>query len=333
MMKRTGRMLSATLAAGLVLSMGGAALAAPVGGLKQFKTPTANSQPRYITNGSDGNRWFTESDRNANFAKIARVTPTGTITEFDANCSGCIMGDIVQGPNNILYATSTDPILLRFDLTTGAFLAPISIPNSAALDGNLAVHGTDIWFDDFNNDLLWRYDTTGTGDAAFTQFPVVEPDDVVIDNAGDAWFTAADDQSVNRLDPDTGLVQRFPVPNGLSPLEITIATDRQIWFTSRFSPQGIGRLDPTTGIVTTFPVGETPSTGDPGPFGIAAGTNGAVWFTQEIRGNVARIDNQGVITEGKTVKGSGPVGVVVAPNGDPWYAMNAANKIATLQLR
>src|SRR6185437_9223822 len=57
---RAGSVLAAALAVGLVLSVGSAALAAPVGALKQFKVPAANSQPRAITNGSDGNRWFTE---------------------------------------------------------------------------------------------------------------------------------------------------------------------------------------------------------------------------------------------------------------------------------
>ena len=114
----------------------------------------------------------------------------------------------------------------------------------------------------------------------------------------------------------------------MSPRQITIATDGQIWFTSRFVPQGVGRLDPVTGVVTTF---LTPS--NPGPEGIAAGPNGAVWFTQTTKGNIARIDNAGVITEAKAVKDSQPFGITVAPNGDPWYTMLAANKIAALQLR
>ncbi len=39
-----------------------AAQATPVGGLKQFRVPTPESDPKYITQGSDGNLWFTESD-------------------------------------------------------------------------------------------------------------------------------------------------------------------------------------------------------------------------------------------------------------------------------
>jgi virginiamycin B lyase len=327
MSRRAGRVLAATLAVGLVLSLGSAALAAPVGALKQFKVPTANSQPRAITNGSDGNRWFTEgTEFTAAPAKIGQVTPAGSITEFDANCQFCILTDIVQGPAEILYVTSNNPILLRFNVATGTFLAPIDIPNSNAVAGDLAVHGDDIWFTDFNNDSLWRYNITA---GQFTQFPLqIQPSDVAIDSAGSAWFTAPFDNTVNRLTPATGTVESFPVPDGLSPRQITIAADGQIWFTSRFVPQGVGRLDPTTSVVATFP---TPS--NPGPEGVAAAPDGSIWFSQTTKGNIAKIDNSGVITETKAVKGSEPFGITVAPNGDPWYTMMAANKIATLQLR
>ena len=53
------------LAAGLATALGAvlsAAQAAPLGGLKQFRVPTDNSQPRHITAGSDGNLWFTEGN-------------------------------------------------------------------------------------------------------------------------------------------------------------------------------------------------------------------------------------------------------------------------------
>ena len=120
MSRRTGRLLAASLAVGLVLSLASAALAAPsVGMLKQFKVPTANSDPRAITIGSDGNRWFTEgTDFTNSPAKIGRVTPGGTITEFDIDCNFCILTDIDQGPDGILYMTSNNAILVRFDVDT-----------------------------------------------------------------------------------------------------------------------------------------------------------------------------------------------------------------------
>jgi streptogramin lyase len=323
---RLARALAAVLAGGLMLSLGSTAIAAPVGALKQFKVPTGNSEPRAIANGSDGNRWFTEGTSFTNAPpKIARITPAGAVTEIPVDCNGCILTDIIQGPDNVLYFTSNDPFLGRYNWETGTFLAPITIPNSSAVAGDLAVHGGDVWFTDFNNDSLWRYNITA---GQFTQFPVPEPSDVVVDDAGGVWFTAPLEGSVDRLDPATGAVQSFPVPDGLTPRQLTIAIDGQIWFTSRFVPQGVGRLDPSTGVVTTFP---TPS--NPGPEAIAASPDGSVWFTQSTKGNIARIDNAGVIAEAKAVKGSQPLGITVALNGDPWYTMLSANKIATLQLR
>jgi streptogramin lyase len=338
MSRTAGRVLAATLAVGLVLSLGSAALAAPVGTLKQFKVPTANSQPRAITNGSDGNRWFTEgTEFTAAPAKIARITPAGAITEFTpdvaAGCNVCIITDITQGPGGILYITSNDPTLMRFDLATQSFQTPVQMPNTSALGGNLAVSATDVWITDFNNDVVWRYQLS-TGQ--FTSFPVPDPGDVAVDGAGNAWFTQPGDvnapgtSTIGRIDAATGAVTTTPTTDGsttVAPRSLTVAADGQVWFTARFPPQAVGRLDPASNSVTLFLVANT------GPSGIAAAPDGTVWFTQETKGNAASITNAGVITEGKVVRGSEPFGITVAANGDPWYTMMAANKIATLQLR
>ena len=331
-------MLAAMLAVGLVLSQGSAALAAPVGALKQFKMPTADSQPRAITNGSDGNFWFTEGTEFTSApAKIARITAAGVITEFAPDvadgCNFCIITDIAQGPGGILYITSNDPTLMRFNVATESFETPVQMPNTNALGGNLAVSATDAWITDFNNDAVWRYQLSN---GQFTSFAVSDPADVAVDTAGNAWFTEPGDvnapgtSNIGRIDAATGAVTTSPTTDGsttVAPRSITVATDGQVWFTARFTPQAVGRLNPTNNSVTLFTVTNT------GPSGIAASPDGSVWFTQETSGNAARITNAGVITEGKAVKGSGPFGITLAPNGDPWYTMMAANKIATLQLR
>jgi streptogramin lyase len=337
MPRRMGRVLAATLAAGLALSAG-VAVAAPAARLKQFRVPTADSSPRAITNGSDGNRWFTEgTEFTAAPAKIARITPAGVITEFAPDvadgCNFCIITDIAQGPGGILYITSNDPTLMRFNVATQSFQTPVQMPNTSALGGNLAVSATDVWITDFNNDVVWRYHLS---DGVFTSFLVSDPADVAVDVAGNAWFTQPGDvnapgtSNIGRIDAATGAVTTTPTTDGsitVAPRSITVASDGQVWFTARFTPQAVGRLDPSNNSVTLFPVTNT------GPSGIAASPAGTVWFTQETRGNAASITNAGVITEGKAVKGSGPFGITVAPNGDPWYTMMAANKIATLQLR
>jgi virginiamycin B lyase len=308
------------LVAGLFALAAGPAQAAPVGALKQYRVPTANSQPRDITNGADGNRWFTESSEFVT-PTIGRITPAGDITEFRPACEFCILTDIIQGPDDVLYYTSNDPILGRIT-TSGQFLDPVPIPNSGAVAGNLAVRGNEIWFTDFNNDSLWRYDVVS---GAFTQFMVPEPADVAVDTQGRVWFSAPLEPAIGRLDPATGAVVLTPTTR--VPRELAVAADGDIWFTARFTPQGVGRLEPETNTVTEFPLT------DVGPQGIAASPDGSVWFTQTTKGNIARITDAGVITESKTVKGSEPFGITVDADGDPWFTMMAANKIAEFQLR
>ncbi|MDX6357040.1 MAG: virginiamycin lyase [Nocardioidaceae bacterium] len=335
MSRRVGRVLIAVVAAGFALSAEAAVAAAPASKLQQFRVPTANSHPRAIATGSDGNRWFIEgTDLTGSPAKIGRVTVGGAVTELapdqSVGCNQCILSDIAQGPANVLYVASNDPTLIRFNVATNSFLAPVQMPNSLALAGTLAIHGDDVWITDFNNDVVWRY-RISTGQ--FTSVPASDPSDVAVDQAGNAWFAEPGDvnapgtSNIGRIDAVTGAVTRTATT--VSPRNVTVATDGQVWFTALQPTDAIGRLDPATGSVTLFPLG---ATGTVGPEAIAASPDGSVWFAQETKGNVARITNAGVITEGKVVKGSGPLGITVATDGDPWYTMTAANKVATLHL-
>lgn len=328
MRQRPSRWMIILLATVLLGSATATAAAAPIGTLKQFKVPADNSQPRSITNGSDGNRWFTEgTDLSGAPATLARITAAGVITEFPANCNLCILSDVSQGPGGILYLTSNDPVLLRFDVTTETFLDPVPMPNSSALGGNLSISGDVIWITDFNNDVIWRYSISMN---QFTSTPVPDPADVAVDQAGNAWFARPEANgpgtgTIGRIDAVTLDVTTTDV--NAAARGIAVATDGLVWFSARFTPQAVGRLDPATGTVTIFP--RTTE----GPQAITAAPDGSMWFTQTTKGNIANITNAGVITEAKVVKGSQPFGIVVADNGDPWYTMMAANKVATLQLR
>jgi streptogramin lyase len=329
MVRRMRGVFGLTLAVVLVGSAG-SAVAAPEAKLKQFRVPTANSQPREITTGSDGSQWFIEGTEFTGApAKIARITPSGVVTEFSPGaadgCNDCILTDIAQGPGGVLYVASNDPTLIRFDVTTAAFGSPVPMPDTSALGGHLATSGADVWVTDFNNDVVWRYDIALD---QFTSFTASDPSDVGVDAAGNAWFSEPDTSTLGRIDAVTGAVTRTPTTDGsttVAPRAVAVATDGQIWFTARFTPQAVGRLDPTTGSVALFPRDNV------GPAGIAASPDGTVWFTQETKGNIANITNAGVVTEAKVVKGSGPAGITVDRNGRPWYTMRSADKIGTLQ--
>ena len=94
------RVLLLITAMGVALLLAsGAAVAAPIGTLKQYKVPTAGSSPEHITRTTDGNFWFTESfinDQSASPHNVGRIMPTGQVTEFNV-CDFCFPTDIVQG--------------------------------------------------------------------------------------------------------------------------------------------------------------------------------------------------------------------------------------------
>jgi streptogramin lyase len=318
------------LLAGVALLVVSVAQAAPIGTLKQFRIPTANGNPAEITQVLDGNFWFTESHVNAPQSDnhhIGRITPSGTITEFLV-CQFCFPGDIVQGADEILYFTKSDPGLGRIT-TSGTVLADVVPSNTLANGNSVAASGDGIYFTAFNTNSIWRYDTV-TG--AFTEFAVPTagaiPYDITAAPDGTLWFTEFGADAIGHLNPATGVTTETSVgdgPNG--PRGITVATDGKVWFTKRFD-NTVGFLVPGTNSVTEFLLA-APS----GPEGIAAAPDGSVWFTQSVAGNVARITATGVLSEGKRVKGSEPFGVTVAPNGDPWYAELSSDRIAVLQLR
>jgi virginiamycin B lyase len=324
------------LALGAVLS---AAQAAPqgLGALKQFRVPTADSQPRHITQGSDGNLWFTEGNEfftpdpdpemgGTFHNQIGRITPGGEITEFRIDGCQCFLNDIVQGPNDILYFTTNNQGLGRIT-TSGEVLPTVEPGNFSALGNGVAARGDDIWYTDFNNDSLWRYNVVSE---EFTQFevptPGADPLDVAVASDGIVWFTEGVG-AIGRLDPQSGAFTETAVQG--TPNHIAIASDGTVWFTERFD-HAVGRLDPSTNEVTIFPT-LTPSAG---PQDIAAAPDGSLWFTQTLVGNVARITSDGVITESKSVRGSEPFGITIGPDGQSvWYTMMSANKIGRLTPR
>jgi streptogramin lyase len=327
MLRRTRGVLLVAAVALLVASI---AQAAPIGTLKQFRIPTANGNPKGITQGSDGNLWFTESHVNppqTDNHHVGRITPAGTITEFLV-CQFCFPNDIVQGPNDVLYFTKSDPGLGR--ITTSGTVLPDVVPQNTSANGNgVAASGSSVYFAAFNTNSIWRYDAAND---SFTEFPIPTPGSIPFDVAaaadGTVWFTEFGADQIGRLNPATGVITETSVgggPNG--PREIAIATDGKVWFTKRFD-NSVGFLDPATNAVTEFALAP-----GGGPEGIAAAPDGSVWFAQSVAGNVARITAGGIVSEGRRVKGSEPFGITVVPNGDPWYTELSADKIAVLQLR
>ena len=73
----------------------------PDGVITEFPIPTPSSVPRDITEGPDGNLWFTETAAN----QIGRITPAGVITEFPLPTPGSYPSGITVGPDGNVWFT------------------------------------------------------------------------------------------------------------------------------------------------------------------------------------------------------------------------------------
>ena len=328
-MRRLKALRLVLAAAGAALLLVPATLAATIGTLKQYRVPTAGSSPTHITQGSDGNFWFTESwvlpPQPAGLHNVGKITPAGRISEFPV-CDFCFPSDIAQGPNDILYFTRNGEVLGRIT-TSGQVLSDVQMPASFRGGSGITARGDDIWFTDFNSDSIGRYTvSTGTFTQYFIPTPDANPIDVVVGPDGIVWFTPSFLSFVGRLDPQSGVVTEIPTVG--APRNITVSVDGSVWFTELLEDR-IGRLEPTTNQVTEFQLAA-----DVEPVDIAAAPDGSLWFTQSRAGNIARITADGVVTaESRAIKNSQPAGITVAPSGDPWFTEMAANKIAVLELR
>jgi streptogramin lyase len=349
--------IAVAVVVGLAMVLGGTLSAAQAGGLYKYKTykvPTDNSQPRYLTSGSDGNLWFTEGgqvfspgadpETGGTFhSNIGRITPRGDVTEFPVSCD-CNLDGIEQGADNALYFTSND--FGRLGRMTHDGVVDFISPRDAAgnpinyiLGGSIDHHGDSLWGSNGLHGILWRYNVA-TGQ--FNEFPVPNsPGEVAVDANGIVWHTAP--SAISSFNPATGATTTTAVPDDVtpggqtsSPSHIAVAADGKIWFTDRFN-HSAGYLDPSDHQVRQFPT----LTPDAGPQDIAAASDGSMWFAQANVGNAARITADGSITEHGKAIGDDPdsgfenaLGIAVRPGaeGDSvWFTMEAANKIAALR--
>jgi virginiamycin B lyase len=90
----------------------------------------------------------------------------------------------------------------------------------------------------------------------------------------------------------------------------------------------VARVGSTQVSFTEYPV---PTTGS-SPWGIAAGPDGALWFT-DLAGNIGRITTSGGFTEyAVPTAGSSPSDIAAGPDGALWFTEPGGNKIGRITL-
>ena len=171
-----------------------------------------------------------------------------------------------------------------------------------------------------------------TTDGAVTEFAIaadrlsVPSGSVAAGPDGNLWIAVTDFDGfglIGRMNP-VGRYSEFQLSSGWGALDIIAGPDRNLWFTAEGN--SIGRIG-TDGAATNFPI----PTAQSQPSGIAAGSDGNLWFTERDGNRIGRITTSGVITEFPIPTGSSePTGITAGPDGNLWFVEWRGQKIGRI---
>ncbi|HWP60460.1 MAG TPA: hypothetical protein VNL14_21365 [Candidatus Acidoferrales bacterium] len=146
--------------------------------------------------------------------------------------------------------------------------------------------------------------------------PVEGPD-------GSIWWAGMWASLVGRLNPQTGEVWEYRLPEKAQPHSVTPDPQGNIWYTGNGNGT-IGKLDPRTGAITEYKMPD-PAARD--PHTAEFDKKGMLWFTLQQSNMVGRLNP--ATGEVKLVTApkprSRPYGIKVAADGSLWVACNGSN--------
>jgi YVTN family beta-propeller protein len=154
------------------------------------------------------------------------------------------------------------------------------------------------------------------------QTPVGDSPVGVTVGEGSVWVTNRGDDTVTRIDADTGQVVGDPIHVGDSPAGIRVG-DGYVWVANQ-ADDTVSRIDPDSGSVVGKPtrVGRRPA-------GLKTGA-GYVWVANVTADTVNRLDpSSAAVVDGPIHVGRGPAGVAVG-EGSVWVANSADGTVTRI---
>jgi streptogramin lyase len=148
--------------------------------------------------------------------------------------------------------------------------------------------------------------------------------DITLGPDGALWLADSYNRQVVRMTTN-GRFTDLPLPHFSGPLSITTGPDEALWLTTS-GPSGAGIFRLTTkGQMTFYALGTA-------GLDIAAGSDGALWFTQPSADEIGRITTHGKITEytNGITAGSQPFSIAPGPDGALWFTERKGGRIGRM---
>ncbi|HZL07702.1 MAG TPA: Ig-like domain-containing protein [Candidatus Dormibacteraeota bacterium] len=303
---------------GLAVSASAAVTKPPTGTMIEYPLSTP-ALPSGLTNGPDGNLWFSLEQNSS----VGRITPTGVITLFLVPTPGNL-GGINPGPDGNIWFTEYNGNKIGRITTSGSVTEfPLKTP-SAGLGGIVAGSDGNLWFAETLANKIGKITPSGV----ITEYPIPTasafPHGLNPGPDGNIWFNELNGNKIGKITP-SGVFTEYKILTPSAKPDVIIAgPDGNMWFTEDVGK--IARIT-TSGVITEFPLVNSSAW----PVGITTGPDGNLWFTEKTANKIGRITPSGVITEFPVLTASSqPDKIVSGPDGNLWFTEHNGDKIGRI---
>ncbi len=296
--------------------------------LREYVLSRPGNFPHDPAVGADGIVWYTDQTN----SYIGRLDPaTGIITDYPTPTPGSGPHGIVVAPDGgVWYTGQRTGIIGRLDPATRE-ITEYALPAETANPHTPIWAGGAIWYTDANNNRYGRLDPatgqvrhfTCTTDNSVPYGIVSAPD-------GHIWIAMLGTNKLGRVDTASGALTEFTLPQGARPRRLQVADNGIVWYTD-YARGFLGALDPGTSRVREWP---SPIPGE-GPYGIAIGPDGAIWYNNAKGDAMTRFDPKNekstlllIPTKGAVVRHM----VTDAPRRRIWLALSGTGRIGVIEL-
>lgn len=283
----------------------------PPHGVTLYDPPTPASAPGSIAVGPDGSIWFTETATNG----IGRRFPDGSFTEYPGPSDNTLNGAIILGSDGNLWVSALGQGTNNIDrIANDGTITEFSIPEIDRSVPVSIVLGSDgnIWFSD-QWDGIGFMTTSGT----VTFYNSFTGNFIADGLSGTYWLSSSN--LIEQISSAPGLLRQINLP--LQPGSMVLGSDKNMWLAQPGSLVQITRTTERSYILPTF------NNNPRGVDDIAAGFDGAIWFSESY-GGLGRLTTRGTFTDRLVPAArSSPASVVAAPDGSIWFADPGSGKI------
>jgi virginiamycin B lyase len=273
---------------------------------------SVSGEPDQLATGPDGNVWFTLKN-SSNTKEFGKITPDGTVTEYDTPGDVAVVGIATGQDGNIWMTGNTKIIRVQpADPTVGAVtfnVAELTSPQTI-----VAGPGNKLWT--ASGSKLITITTAGLNEAP-PGVTLTGARGIAVGGDGNVWVADFGAGAIVRIPPDASSSTAFNVGGG--PQQVTAGPAGQLAFTN--PSNALGRIAYDGSFTPT----DMPNTD---PFGVVFANDDAYWTAQFAVDMLARVTPSGAYTQLPLTPGSGPRYLAKGANNTLWVGLEKTKKIA-----